>query len=349
MMRVGFLAVCLISLIGLVNAGMGCRDDDGNPVDWFIVYKMPVLPKSKNSNFNKGYGYAVIDPSHTTSFKISENTLDQDAGYLGHTLDQVYSGAKTKVGWLMYNDQNPDGSQSSTYGHTKGVIGFDGTTGFWLIHSVPRWPEPHGTAYEFPDNERIYGQNFICITLDMSQMEDVGYQLFFTRPSVYDSNLPTSFKAKTTNLQSVLDGTYQKAANASILEFPSKGRVKFVHMAKNSKWNDDLYQALVSPYIDDGLFVETWMRPYFDSFCTPKFDYQTVNVATLTLGDDVAFGETNDHSKWAISMKANSQWVCVGDINHMQSQYSRGGGTMCFQNKNVRSAYKAMIASSNDC
>jgi len=338
----------LFSLLGLAHASVGCRDDDGNPVDWFIVYKMPVLPKSKNSNFNNGYGYASLDPSHTTAFKISDKTLDQETGYLGQTLGQVYDGAKTKVGWVMYNDQNPDGTTTSTYGHTKGVVGFDGTSGFWLIHSVPRWPEPHGTAYAFPDNERIYGQNFICVTLDISQMNDIGYQMFFTRPWVYDSNLPSSFKSKTTNLQSVIDGTYQKASNASIRQFPSKAHTSFVHMAKNVKWNDDLYQGLVSPFIDDGLYVESWMRPYFDSFCPPKFDYQLENVATLVLGADVAFSETNDHSKWAISINDKS-WVCVGDINHQQSQYTRSGGTMCFQNKNVHAAYSAMIDTINTC
>jgi len=349
MKQVGLLVVCFVScLIGSADAAMGCRDEAGNPVDWFIVYKMPVLSKSKNPNFNQGYGYATLDPTHSSAFQISSNTLDKAAGYLGNTLDQVYNGAKTKVGWMMYNDQNPDGSQTSTYGHSKGVVGFDGTSGFWLIHSVPRWPEPHGEAYAFPDNERIYGQNFICITLDISQMDDIGYQMFFTRPWVYDSNLPSSLQSWTTNLQSVLDGTYQKASNVSIRRFPSKGRVAFVHLAKNSKWNDDIYQNLVSPYIDDGLYVETWMRPYFDSFCPPKFDYSLVNVATLKLGDDVAFGETNDHSKWAISIKDPS-WVCVGDINHQQSQYTRSGGTMCFQNKNVHTAYYDMIDTLNSC
>jgi len=343
------ITLSLLSILALVTAGVGCRDDNGNPVDWFIVYKMPVLPKSKNPNFNAGYGYASLDPSHTTAFLISTNTLDKEAGYLGNTLDQVYNGAKTKVGWLMYNDQYPDGTTSSTYGHSKGVVGFDGSSGFWLIHSVPRWPETQASTYEFPDNERIYGQNFICITLGLSQMNDVGYQMFFTRPGIYDSNIPSSLKSSTSNLQSVIDGTYQKASNASILHFPSMGRVPFVHLAKNSKWDDDLYEALVSPYIDEDLYVETWMRPYFDSFCPPKFDYALVNVATLSLGDDVAFGETNDHSKWAISMDDTNPWVCVGDINHQQSQYTRAGGTMCFQNKNVYGAYYDMIDTYNSC
>jgi len=336
------------SLIVSVTAGIGCRDDNGNPVDWFIVYKIPVLAKSKNPNFNKGYGYASLDPSHSSAFKISSFTLDQDSGYIGNTLNQVYKGAKSSVGWLMYNDQKPSGDTTTTYGHTKGVIGFDGTSGFWLIHSVPRWPVPYGEAYSFPEFERIYGQNFLCISYDFARMNDVGYQLLFSRPWIYDSNIPSSLSGRVSNLNAVLNGEYQRASNASILEIHSQGNVAFHHMAKNSKWNNDIYESLVAPYIDDGVFVETWMRPYFGSFCAPGYQYPVVNVNNLALGSDVAFGETNDHSKWAISY-TDTSWVCVGDINHQQSQFTRAGGTMCFQNQKVRGAYLTMIVDSDNC
>jgi len=274
--------------------------------------------------------------------------LDEDAGYLGHTLDQVYKGAKSTTGWVMYNDQNADGVTTSTYGHSKGVVGFDGTSGFWLIHSVPRWPVPHGTKYSFPDFERIYGQNFLCVTLDFSRMNDIGYQFLFSRPWVYDSNIPSSLGKSVSNLKSVIDGAYQKVSNASILEFRSKGNVVFHHMAKNAKWNNEIYESLIAPYIDDGLYLETWMRPYFDPFCAPDYQYNLVNVQTLSLGPDVSFGETNDHSKWAISLKDKS-WVCIGDINHQQSQFGRAGGSMCFQNPSVRAAYFAMIGDTAGC
>jgi len=332
-----------------VSAGMGCRDDNNKPVDWFVVYKMPTMAKSANPNFQRGFGYATLDPSHSSAFQISTLTLDADAGYLGNTLDQVYSGSKSSTGWIMYNDQKPNGNTSTTYGHSKGVLGFDGKSGFWLIHSVPRWPEPHGTAYDFPENERIYGQNFLCVSLSFDQLEAVGYQFLFSRPWLYDSNIPTSMADSLPTLSSIIDGAHQKVSNVSINQFASTGGVPFFHLAKTSKWNNDIYESLVAPFIGDGLYVETWMRPYFESFCPTAYEYPVVNVQDLSLGPDIVFGETNDHSKWAISYSGKKGWVCIGDINHQESQFTRSGGTMCFNVKGVRAAYKAMIQGSNDC
>lgn len=44
---------------------------------------------------------------------------------------------KTGVGYVMYNDQLPNGDSSSSYGHMKGVLSFDNTSGFFIQHSVP--------------------------------------------------------------------------------------------------------------------------------------------------------------------------------------------------------------------
>lgn len=43
----------------------------------------------------------------------------------------------------------------------------------------------------------------------------------------------------------------------------------------------------------------------------------------------MAWPETHDHAKWAITKDNN--WVCVGDINRMISQRKRGDGTIAFQ------------------
>ena len=62
------------------------------------------------------------------------------------------------------SDQTPDGDSHDSYGHTKGVCGFDESTGFWLVHSVPRWPNAPPSTYSFPDYEKDNGQSFLCMT-----------------------------------------------------------------------------------------------------------------------------------------------------------------------------------------
>jgi len=47
----------------------------------------------------------------------------------------------------------------------KGVIAFDESQGFWLIHSVPRVPPQLKDGFAFRSDATIYGQSMICVTL----------------------------------------------------------------------------------------------------------------------------------------------------------------------------------------
>lgn len=81
---------------------------------------------------------------------------------------------------LMYNDEFPNGTSSETAAHAKGVVAFDATSGFWLVHSVPRFPPAPGppsasaTNYSFPVTGLRYGQTMLCISLSFSQADLVG-------------------------------------------------------------------------------------------------------------------------------------------------------------------------------
>lgn len=53
----------------------------------------------------------------------TRNSLDTFlSGALGTTLNQIYK--NKSVGYIMWNDESPDGRGSDSRGHTKGVMGF---------------------------------------------------------------------------------------------------------------------------------------------------------------------------------------------------------------------------------
>ena len=56
----------------------------------------------------------------------------------------------------------------------SGAIGFDKTDGFWLITSLPKFPSPKSKGYTFPSNGHVYGQTFLCISMNYDMLDIVG-------------------------------------------------------------------------------------------------------------------------------------------------------------------------------
>lgn len=73
----------------------------------------------------------------------------------------------------MYNDQPPEHRSQANKGHTKGVVLADKTGGLWLIHSVPNFPLL-SSNYTYPRTGAEYGQSFLCISLDLKNLNAVG-------------------------------------------------------------------------------------------------------------------------------------------------------------------------------
>ena len=109
----------------------------------------------------------------------------------------------SSVGYYLYNDEKPDGSSSSYRGHTKGVSVFDANGGFFLDHSVPRFPPAAEDAYEFPQNEATYGQSFMCVSGDSTALEVIFGQWLYTYPNDYSSNIPEALQSIYPNLVQV--------------------------------------------------------------------------------------------------------------------------------------------------
>ena len=79
---------------------------------------------------------------------------------------------------MMYNDEHADGKADSYRGHSKGAVVFDNETGFWLIHSVPKFPHPD--SYIYPESGHNNGQSFLCITLSTKSLALLGnFKNFF--------------------------------------------------------------------------------------------------------------------------------------------------------------------------
>ncbi len=139
------------------------------------MYKLPTDTSSSAQQVQEGYGYMYMDVHHT-ELTLSNVWLSATNHAIAHTLQQIYNNHDSQdVGYLMYNDELPDSEKTTRfYGHTKGDLAFDASSGFWLVHSTPRFPRNSSSGYNWPDNAKRYGQSFLCVTFGFDQFEDIG-------------------------------------------------------------------------------------------------------------------------------------------------------------------------------
>ena len=321
-------------------------DENGKPVDWWFIYKVPQLGKGAGTDSATGYEYvyydANIDKLQDTdpNKKVSKspNLLNKDQGALNKTLDSVFKGypkssGKT-VGWILYNDEMPaiaKRKDNAHLGHTKGVIAFDTASGtaFWLLHSWPKFMEPGAENDPTPK----YGQTYLCISLQIDTARKIADQMaHHQEPQVYIPNVADLPKTDPLYLLSQPLAP-NPPADSNVIDLTSSAGMAFKVIAKNREWNKDFWNELVGPALGDDMDDETWIRgpipPIADSDGIHKtFDIKYVNLGAL--GAHWAWPETHDHAKWGITL--HKPWICVGDINRMISQRKRGGGTIAFQN-----------------
>lgn len=298
-----------------------------------------------------------------TFSKISPHRLDTFlTGSLGSTLNQVYRGSNSR-GYLLWNgnslfintfeypynsflDQSPDGQSPSSKAHAKGVLGFDSAGGFFLRHSVPRFPEYVKNGYSgYPAFAKTYGQSFLCISLNIKEVDTFATQFLINEPFVYDSYVPAEIATKHNNIKDLADGKKSQTTQRQVT-IKSVGGQQFIDIAKSKKCECDLFDTLISNGLNTDLKVLSWGRPYMPSKCKPSHNHNIHNIVGISWGA-LSYTSNKEHSKWAYS--PSSDVVCIGDINRMESQKKRGGGATCFKNYGLWNTYKTITTSVEPC
>merc|ERR1711962_1991193 len=144
----------LTTLLGLhqVHSASTCIGEHGQPVDMFILYKLPRVKSHPDPYISDGYGYIYLD-SLNPSFRLGRTVITDEETAVARTLNQVYlhDQEKDDLVYALYSDQPPKTKRSyGSYAHAKGAIAFDKTSGFWLIHSVPRFAPKVKYGYGYP-------------------------------------------------------------------------------------------------------------------------------------------------------------------------------------------------------
>ncbi|KAK0081741.1 hypothetical protein PV326_007514 [Microctonus aethiopoides] len=358
------------------DESLQCKDESGNIVDWYVMYKIPKVSESSDPVIRKGTKYLFItNKTVHNGWQLSNKEISFKDSLPGKTLEALYNDdVASKAMWIMYNDQAPKKYANSRFGHAKGIVMTDDNRGFWLVHSVPKYPpspisgteKPHkeiksssevddtdedndeivdssDNKYDYPKTGMTYGQSFLCISFDANQMNIIGLQLMYNQVIPYRYNMPKVLSRKFPSLVNASKrAKIKRPPYNRKSELQSIGGRQFISFAKTDKWQKDLYDDFVAPKLQTDLLAETWLNGpgKLPSECTGA---KVLNVQSITLdAANVDFKSSRDHSKWAVatSNKNNNNW---------DTQFSRGGGTVCINLLQLWSNYRESVNEIEPC
>ncbi|XP_054163410.1 deoxyribonuclease-2-like [Oppia nitens] len=341
MICLSLLALLAIGLIDQTYGQLQCRDESGKSVDWYVVYKFPRLSGGEPP-VDSGFRYAFLTSESNSGWTLSDLDITDKKSIFGQTLQPIYDKSiDSHISYINYNDETPDAKTTSGGAHAKGVVGTDKTHGFWLIHSVPKFPSKESThTYEYPETGSLYGQTALCISISIDEVDKVIEQLLYMRPHIYSIRVSSHLKSVSKNI-AALENNDWETGDLNVRYIQSTGRMNFISFSKSPGDHVDLYADIVAPHLNTNLFVETWRKGVgtpLPSECNLDEIVENVYTIGYRFANTKLMGEFNylhDHSKWAISKISHKPYVCVGDMNRMKSQFKRGGGTTCFESPNV--------------
>jgi deoxyribonuclease-2 len=331
---------------------VSCLDERGSSVDHWLILKHP----QSNSYF---YYDSQEHDFHTSPWSLN----DTQGGALAQTVKQLWTA--DDINYVLYNDQPApapakqmmlDDVVAAKYGHTKGLFAFlkndNGSRGFWLTHSIPLYPlGPQETeVYSgLGSNAYTYAQHILCLTMSGDILNLLAKQWILNRPLIYEFHLQKESASAFPNIQKLVNGDYSvHSVCEKKKDIQTQAGLPLTVFAKTGAWNNDLYAGCVTPFLQDTLFVESWIRGSAIGPVCPFNKHDTLDIQSLdfhTFG--VGWPETKDHSKWAIT--ALLSIVCLGDINRMTTQYSRGGGTVCFEDPILHKILKTVVTQKDAC
>ncbi|XP_026179268.1 deoxyribonuclease-2-beta [Mastacembelus armatus] len=325
------------------SADISCRNEADEPVDWFIIYK---LPRYKVGVVGSGVEYMYLD-STVGHWQMSKFMVNTSQGAIANTLNQLYMGKAYKSNssvYALYNDAPPVLDYIQGYGHTKGVLLFDRSQGFWLSHSIPHFPSFPERGYFYPSSGKVNGQTALCVSYQYEQFFLIVKQMVYIYPRFYNCSVPAAFLVDLPQLAQLCAGSKPALTKDKSVEqlFSVQGD-RFVSFVKSEHFVDDIYTGWVAQVLDADLLVETWQRIGHELPSNCSLPKHTMNIKRIQLPGSVLFRSDYDHSKWCVSLAYEDQLTCLGDLNRERAQLWRGGGLVCSFNPLIYKAFRQAV------
>lgn len=326
----------LLAILITLTLSDTCISPAGKSVDWYVIYQLP-----KNQTEGK-LQYAYIDNTQS-DFQIHND--DENFPPTTQTY-KLNSGLNT---FLTWNDDATNGQDKPKYNdkvaHSKGVLAFNQNEGFYIIHSLPRFPFHNGKEINnvLPSNAGFYGQTFFCMSIDRNTSLNVLDALMVIEPLILLSHNSDSKNAEiTSKIDKLIIRDYRGRKEFKIMNLKTIGGLN-VELFLKGEVDTLPWDGVIPNHYQDDFYVETWTRPALLPNVCGKV--KTLNILDLHIGP-YNFHDIEDHSKWGVS--SNKDIICYGDLNRTQSQEKRNGSIACFKSK-ISNIVRDFIKKSEEC
>jgi hypothetical protein len=196
------LLLPLLLLLRECAAALSCIGSSGGLVDWFFVLKHP-----------RGWAGSLVS-SDGEDGRWRPIDLADDNNAVAATLAVLRQGdgsgrqaaASSSIAFAAWNDEDPaTGREQWHKAHSKGAAAWQvdeggSAAGWWMVHSVPRWPLNPSSGPRFAGLARpqaLFGQSFLCVSLSgAGAIEAVARGLAVAGPHVFASSLPPAWAAQ---------------------------------------------------------------------------------------------------------------------------------------------------------
>jgi deoxyribonuclease-2 len=329
------VTVSLIALLSSISSKSAksltnsCLSPEGKSVDWSIIY---TLPKSSTGDVKK---FIYIDDT-LKEFKPYE-AVEEEFPPLKIALE--LNNNKEHNSYLIWNDDPTNGDDKPKYdesfAHSKGLLSFDSERAVYIIHSLPRFPfrDHNGKILnKFSSNYGIYGQTFFCMSLDNSQVDNILDILLSIKPQVLLHSVSAQHqKIKELNrkIQNLIDMKHNLKLS-KVIPIKTIGGLEVKVFVENEHGNLP-WDSAIPQYYEDSFYVETWTRPsLLPNICDKNGVFNMVEIKMLNF----SFRNTDDHSKWGVSVNKNI--LCFGDLNRTNrssGHIDRLGSVACFEHE----------------
>jgi deoxyribonuclease-2 len=300
----------LVSLFVAViaTAALSCKDEAGEDVGSWVLQK---FPQSTTYVYN----------SNTSPSPFSLNDTAQ--GALAHTMQQFWMPG---TNYVLYNDEPPfQTTYNFSAAHAKAALLWDSTTAIAIFHSIPKFPVGPAESSSYGgllENAWEYAQHVACVTLPIQEFPTIQSYLAAMSPNVYE-------------------GAFQEPSviptdACSYLTIPTDP--PRILVVKPASYNVDIWASCVSEHFGTNLQVMSWIHGTMDG--TVQNGTVTTDIANVTYPFGVSYTEWDNHAKWAIGAEP---FVCVGDLNRVETQKVRGGAAMCWKDGELWTAWNAIV------